>query len=255
MLRAIIGRTALAVTLGASVAFAALAAGEGALPSPFNRGDVLQLPGLPPIPMPPGTRVYGPRGTEAQATEPKAEPKPEEPKKQPQVKRSDLDKPATRNQFLDELFGRLNKSGDEDEAKGIAGAFERVWLRSGSDTADLLMNRSMTAFQSKDYALAIEILDKLVVIDPDWAEAWNRRATAKYFADDYAGAMADIGETLKLEPRHFGALSGMGYILQRSGMERRALEVFRKTLDIYPKLDDVRKNVDKLKLDVEGRDI
>ena len=117
------------------------------------------------------------------------------------------------------------------------------------------MSRAMSAFQAKEYPVATEILDKLLVLDPEWAEAWNKRATIKYFNDDYAGAMADIGEVLKLEPRHVGALSGMGFILQRSGLDRRALEVFRKTLEIYPKLDDIRKVVDKLSTELEGRDI
>ncbi len=257
----------LAAGLGCSIAIAeAWAAGEDAVPVPPRRGDMLEIPGLPPIPMPPGAQVFGPRGQSGEAqADPKAAPRTPAPtrpatkeaevKKEPQVKRSDLNIAATRNKFLDELFQRLGKSADEDEAKGIAGAIERVWLRSGSDTADLLMNRAMTAFQTKDYPLATELLDKVVVLDPEWAEAWNKRATVKYFTDDYAGAMADIGEVLKLEPRHFGALSGMGFILQRTGLERRALEVFRKTLEIYPKLDDVRKIVDKISIEIEGRDI
>jgi hypothetical protein len=67
--------------------------------------------------------------------------------------------------------------------------------------------------------------------------------------------MESIAHTLKLEPRHFGALSGLGFILQKSGLERRALEVFRKTLAIYPRLDDIRKIVDQLSVEIDGRNI
>ena len=262
----ILGPAALATGLGACLAIlSARAAEESIVPAPPRDNNTLQLPGLPPIQMPPGVRVFGPNNLDGGTNPPPPlaaeapklpELKPADEAKKPEPrKRSDLNIPATRNGFLDELFARLGKSADEEEAKGIAGAIERVWLRSGSDTADLLMNRAMSAFQSKDYPLSIELFDKLLVVDPEWAEAWNKRATAKYFSDDYAGAMADIGEVLKLEPRHFGALSGMGFILQRVGMERRALEVFRKTLAVYPKLDDIRKIVDKLSLEIDGRDI
>ncbi len=242
-----------------------------AIPRPSAPPNQLQIPGLPPIDLPPGSRAFGPDGAQGVApvpprreaeTPPPANRRgataqaPADPKKNdPPKKRSDLNNSDTRNGFLAELFNRLEKSQDVVEARGIAGAIERVWLRSGSDTSDMLMGRAVGAFQTKDYSLAIELLDKIVVLDPDWAEAWNKRATAKYFSEDYQGAMADIGEVLKREPRHFSALSGMGFILQRTGFERRALEVFRKTLEIYPRLEDVRKQVDLLTIEVEGRAI
>ena len=161
----------------------------------------------------------------------------------------------TRAQILDELFTRLAQSTDADEAKGIAGAIERVWMRSGSDTADLLMRRAMSALQGEDYALAESVLDAVVVIEPDWSEGWDKRATERFFADDYAGAMADISHVLAIEPRHFGALSGMGFILQKTGFDKEALRVFRKTLEIYPQQDAIRKIVNDLTIEVEGRGI
>jgi tetratricopeptide (TPR) repeat protein len=265
--------------LGLTVALLAPASGlandgpQPSIPRPAPPPNMLQIPGLPPIELPPGARAFGPNGPmgaapaqEAPRTAPEAQrptrPSPpsarateEARKAEPPRKRSDINVADTRQKFLEELFQRLEKSGDEEEAKGIAGAIERVWLRSGSDTSDLLMGRAVSAFQTKDYALAIELLDKVVVLDPDWSEAWNKRATAKYFAEDFSGAMADIGIVLKLEPRHFGALAGMGFILQKSGFERRALEVFRKALAVYPQLTEVKKQVDQLAIEIEGRDI
>jgi tetratricopeptide (TPR) repeat protein len=245
------------------------------LPMP-PAGDALRIPGLPPIQLPPGTRVFGPNGpvdpeslgparprgeaprtrppeNEAKPAEAKPDPgKPADPKFKP---RPAVREAAQRAGVLDELFKRLAATSDAEEGKGIAGAIERVWLRSGSDTADLLMSRAVAAVQVKDLPLSLELLDKVVAIEPDWAEGWNKRATVRFMTNDINGAMADIDRVLKLEPRHFGALSGMGFILEREGLDKRALEVFRHVLTIYPGLPDIKKIVDKLAPEVEGRDI
>jgi tetratricopeptide (TPR) repeat protein len=163
--------------------------------------------------------------------------------------------PVSPNRLLDDLFDRLAKSTDAEESEGIAGAIQRVWLRSGSDTAELLLSRAVAAMASKDLKLAETLLDRLIAIEPDWAEAWNKRATVRFELNDDQGAMRDIAQVLVREPRHFGALTGMGFILQRDGMDKAALKVFRKVLELYPKLDIIRKTVDKLTVDVEGRDI
>ena len=177
----------------------------------------------------------------------------------PDVSTSAQAKPADpqkgRQKVLDDLFDRLAKAQDDVEAKGVSGAIERVWMHSGSDTADLLMGRAMHALQRKDYALSQELLNAVVEIEPDWAEAWNKRATVRYLADDAMGSMQDIAHVLKLEPRHFGALSGMGFILQRGGFDKRALEAFRKALEISPQQEEIRRLVDKLTLAVEGQGI
>ena len=170
-----------------------------------------------------------------------------------QVKPSDPQK--GRQKVLDDLFDRLAKAQDDREAKGVSGAIERVWMHSGSDTADLLMGRAMQALKRKDYALSQELLSAVVEIEPDWAEAWNKRATVRYLADDAMGSMQDIARVIKLEPRHFGALSGMGFILQRSGFDQRALEAFRKALEISPQQEEIRRLVEKLTLSVEGQGI
>ena len=160
-----------------------------------------------------------------------------------------------RAKLLDDLFERLVRAQDEGEAQGVVGAIERVWMHSGSDTADLLMNRAMQALQRKDYALSQELLGSIVEIEPHWAEGWNKRATVRYLEQDRMGAMQDIAHALALEPRHFGALSGLGFILQNSGFDGRALEAFRKALALNPRQDEIRRLVDKLTLEVEGQGI
>jgi len=124
-------------------------------------------------------------------------------------------RPAT----LDDLFTRLAAAKDESEANGVANLIERRWSRSGSDTADLLMSRAGDAIKANDHALAIELLDRVVTLKPDWAEGWNKRATAFFMMDDPVSSIADIRQVLAREPRHFGAWAGLGHIYMAGGEE------------------------------------
>lgn len=160
-----------------------------------------------------------------------------------------------RKPLLDELFERLAKARDEEEANGVAAAIERVFQRSGSDTADLLLGRAMSAMERKENKAATELLDRLVEVEPDWAEAWSQRATARFMDGDRVGAVEDLGHALAREPRHFGALTGLGSILFHLGYEKRALEVFRRALQIHPQQPEVRSMIDRLAPKVDGLDI
>lgn len=156
---------------------------------------------------------------------------------------------------LDDLFTRLSAAKDEREANGVASLIERRWLRSASDTADLLMSRSGDAIRAKDYPLAIELLDRVIALEPQWAEAWNRRATAFFLLDDPASSMADIRQVLAREPRHFGAWAGLGQIYLSTGDKKRALEAFRRALTIHPHLETIRTAVERLAPEIDGRDL
>lgn len=163
--------------------------------------------------------------------------------------------PAGRQKILDELFDRLAKAQDELEARGIEGAIQRVWMRSGSDTADLLMGRAMQAMSRKDYKLSLEVFDALIDLEPEWAEAWHKRALVRFHADDERGAMEDLMRALAREPKHLGALTGIGSMMHREGFDKGALIVLRRALEISPQQETVRKLVEKLTLEVEGREI
>ncbi len=160
-----------------------------------------------------------------------------------------------RRRIVDELFNRLRAASDAEEAHGVAAAIERVWLQSQSDSAELLMQRALISIQSQNYPVALSLFDDVLALEPEWTEAWNQRAMARFLANDWDGAMADIDHALKLEPRHFGALAGMGLILERAGLDERALRVFNRALEIYPLQPDLRKNAEKLRLEIEGRHI
>lgn len=161
---------------------------------------------------------------------------------------------AGRRATLDDLFARLAAAKDEDEAKGVAQLIERRFQRSGSDTADLLMVRSAEALESKDAALAIELLDRVTQLKPDWAEAWARRASAFYLLDDPVDAMADLHKALEREPRLFGAWAALGQIAMANDDKRQALAAFRRALAIHPFLD-VKRIVERLAPEIDGRDL
>jgi tetratricopeptide (TPR) repeat protein len=164
-------------------------------------------------------------------------------------------RPAPRPSSLDELFDRLSKAESEREAEGIAALIDRRFSRSGSDTADLLLSRATEAFKKKDYPLAVELLDRVLALQPGWAEAWYRRATLFYQLDDPVGAMADLHQALKLEPRHFSAWTGLGHILMASEDKPRALEAFRRALAINPQLEMLQTMVKRLDHEVAGQDL
>ena len=167
----------------------------------------------------------------------------------PQVSRID------RTRSLDFLFGALKLAPDDTTAKAIEERIWTVWTASRSDTANLLMMRVKTAIEAKDLDLAVTLLDGIVKIKPDYIEGWNRRATIFYMKKDYGRAIADIRQVLKREPRHFGALAGLGLILQDIGDDKQALEVYRRALEVYPRMERIPDIVKTLQEKIEGRDI
>lgn len=173
----------------------------------------------------------------------------EPPKQLPRVQHGDPSK------NLDFLFGALKAAPDDETAKAIEKRIWALWMVSRSDTVNLLMSRVHKAVEAKDVDLAVTLLDAIVKIRPDYIEAWNRRATIYYMKKDYGRALADIRQVLRREPRHFGALSGLGLILQDIGDDKQALEVYRRALAVYPRMERIPEVVKKLKLEVEGRDI
>jgi tetratricopeptide (TPR) repeat protein len=160
-----------------------------------------------------------------------------------------------RTQNLDFLFGALKVAPDDDSAKAIADRIWGVWIGAGGDTTNLLISRVRSAIESKDLDLAIQLLDSIIEFKPEYVEGWNQRATVYYMKKDYTHALADLAQVLGREPRHFGALFGVGAIMQEFGDDRRALEVYRRALDIDPHMKRVPDLVKTLSEKVEGRDI
>ncbi len=162
---------------------------------------------------------------------------------------------AARAKNLDFLLGALKVAPDEESAKAVEARIWSIWMTTPSDTAALLMVRARSAMESKDYEVAIKLLDAVIKLRPDYIEGWNRRATVYYMQNDYTHSMEDIQEVLRREPRHFGALAGLGMILQETGDDKHALDAFRRALAINPYLEKVPDMVKSLTEKVEGRDI
>jgi tetratricopeptide (TPR) repeat protein len=162
---------------------------------------------------------------------------------------------ADRTRGLDFLFGALKVAPDETSAKHVEARIWALWLQTPSDTTALLMTRAKAAMDAQQMDVAHKLLDAVIKLRPDYVEGWNRRATLYYLQNDYAHSLEDIEQVLVREPRHFGALAGLGMIMQDLGDDKRALDAFRKALALNPHLDKVPELVKTLTEKVEGRDI
>ena len=162
---------------------------------------------------------------------------------------------ADKTRGLDFLFGALKAAPDEVSAKHVEARIWAIWLQTPSDTAALLMMRAKAAMDAQQSDVALKLLDAVVKLRPDYVEGWNRRATLYYLKNDYGRSLHDIEQVLIREPRHFGALAGLGMIMQDLGDDKRALDAFRKALAINPHLEKVPELVKTLSEKVEGRDI
>jgi tetratricopeptide (TPR) repeat protein len=142
------------------------------------------------------------------------------------------DAPARARQ-LDDLFARLKAVKSQEDGDEIVAQIWKLWQQSGSPELDAAMQQAVLVMGQVP-ALAMPILDDIVVRAPNWAEGWNRRATVLYLMGEYDRSLADIDRVLALEPRHFGALAGMGLIRIEKGETREALAAFRRALAVNP---------------------
>ena len=163
-----------------------------------------------------------------------------------------LEDPETR---LDALFAELKRAQNENAAKRISSRIVKQWSLSGSANIDPLMQWAQKAMEADKTDVALDLLDQVVTLAPDYAEGWNRRATLHFMKQDYAKAMADIGHVLELEPRHFGALAGMAEILREDDRKEAALRAYQRLLDIYPMMREAQTELGKLADELAGQGI
>ncbi|MER2535699.1 MAG: hypothetical protein ABTQ31_11105 [Rhizobiaceae bacterium] len=164
-------------------------------------------------------------------------------------------RPATPRERLDKLFTDLKRERNERAATRIASRITDLWSQSGSASIDLMMGWSKEAMDKKKFDVALDFLDQVVTMDPDYAEGWNRRATAHFMMNNYAKSMADINRTLALEPRHFGAIAGMAQILKATNHKDAALQAWHRVLDIYPMMRGAQTEVATLSEELVGEGI
>ena len=147
---------------------------------------------------------------------------------------------------LESLFAQLQQAPDMYAAATVEGQIWRIWLESSSTEINRLMSEGVEAMNTGRLEAAIAWFDQIVDQAPDFAEGWNKRATAYYLNNQLEASMADIRQTLTLEPRHFGAISGLGLIFLRLGDEASALRAFREVLKIHPQSPSANINAREL---------
>ncbi len=155
---------------------------------------------------------------------------------------------------LDDLFSRL-KTADAREAGRIEREIWNEWSKSGSASADLLLQRGRDAMEAGDGKLAVEHFTALIDHAPDFAEGWNARATAYFSVGQYGPSISDIGRTLTLNPRHFGAMAGLGAMMEEMGHPEKALEAYRAALAIHPHLNGVEDALKRLEAKAAGQEL
>lgn len=227
---------ALRATLCAAVLLPSAALAQ-TMPKPAPLPPDFEIPGAPPAPH----RAPDQAPQQKRAPEPKAPP-------QAAI-------PADREKLLEELYARLAGATDAATAAEVANAVEQLWQHSGSATADLLVARASAAIEDNRRDLAMQLLNAAVELQPDFAEAWNRRAYLFFLDEDYKRALGDLRRVLALEPHHFKALEGLAGILQRLGEKKAALEAYESLLRVHPQVPGGKEARDELKVEVEGQGI
>jgi tetratricopeptide (TPR) repeat protein len=155
---------------------------------------------------------------------------------------------------LNALFQKL-KTGSGEEARDTERQIWQIWVEHKNPEIARLMQQGMAALNEDDAQAALDTFGQVVRADKNFAEGWNKRATVEFVMGDFDASVADIERTLALEPRHFGALSGLGQIYLAMNKKALALKALRAALAVDPHLDGVREKVDELKKEVEGSPI
>jgi tetratricopeptide (TPR) repeat protein len=160
-----------------------------------------------------------------------------------------------RLELLGSLYDQLKAADSDASSDLIASAIEKVWSQSGSDTANLLMERAGLAIKAHNYELATDLLAALTETEPRYAEGWNQLATIYFMREDYDNAMRHLKKVLALDPHHFKAIEGLSIILRETGRKKAALEATRRVLAIYPHLKSAKQAEEELTREVEGQGI
>ena len=135
---------------------------------------------------------------------------------------------------LNNLFKKLNKAENQEEISDIIKNIWDIWYEVDDPKVIEYFEKGIQAMRIRNYPLAVRFFNNLIEEDPNFAEAWNKRATVYFMMGDFDKSMQDIIKTLELEPRHFGALDGMGLIFIHQGQYQQAIDVYDKMLEIFP---------------------
>jgi len=163
--------------------------------------------------------------------------------------------PSIHDLSIDELYEMLKVAPSEEAAEPAEGEILRRLRDSGSDTIDLFMAWATSAINEKEYGAALDMLDRVVMLKPDYVEGWNKRATVHFAQKEYGKSVADIEKVLQIEPRHFGALVGLGLILKDMDENQDAIAAFTAALEIHPHMEKAREFLEELEKEEAGKAI
>jgi tetratricopeptide (TPR) repeat protein len=153
---------------------------------------------------------------------------------------------------LDGLFERLQTTPNPAEARAVEQRIWLVWLEADDAGLNRLMQQGIVAMRDQRYAAALQAFDRMVEQAPEFAEGWNKRATVHFLMGNWQASVRDIQQTLALEPRHFGALFGLGMIYDALGQPEAALRSFEATLALNPHSESTRRSIEELREQLRG---
>jgi len=156
-------------------------------------------------------------------------------------------KPGDRRADVEKMLDALRVAPDEEAAGKLEAHIRQLWFESGSSAVKLLMGRGLRDMKAGAHDQAVEVFDDVIVLDPALAEAWHQRAVAKFHAGDRMGAIRDIEETLKREPRHFAALRTLAEIAASREDWKSAYAAWMKVIELSPKIPGGTERIKDLK--------
>lgn len=205
-----------------------------------------------------GTFGKGPPGSKPQLSQPEAGPLPKDTAdKQPlKPKRPTLPETAEQKaKALADLYALLQTAEDEAAATKVTEQIERLWAHSGSDTVNLLIQRSSKAIRDKKKELAQKLLDSAIELAPDYPEVFSQRAFLHFTENNYEAAVGDLRRVLALDPNHYKALEGLAQIWRETGNKKGAYRVMQQLIEVHPHAAGAKQIHDELKKEVDGQGI
>lgn len=153
---------------------------------------------------------------------------------------------------IDALFARLQTSSPEETTR-IENEIIRLWSSSGSSQTDSLYMFARDNADRGNYRIALQLINRALGTKPDFAEAWNLRATIHYLRNNFPASIRDIETTLELNPRHFGAINGLALILEKSGRDELALAAYRRAAELSPNRRGLQGSIERVENRIRSR--
>jgi len=160
---------------------------------------------------------------------------------------------STTKSYSNERDVKLNRLFSElkiDNATLVYGTEQKIWEIWSTHPTDpnltIELSKGTKLMQGNTLAESIKIFSNLIDLDPSWAEAWNKRATALYLIGDYEGSQKDIDKVLELEDRHFGALAGQGLVNIKLENYEKAIESYKRAQEIYPAMQSPKIMIEQI---------